>query len=200
MILHHQIERPKEPPLFRAAVFICSPLPFSRSVEHGIDVRTYFGLEGTHPLSGARPTTVPDHLIPAPYFLQRDNPDDPGPNGNGNGNFKIAATPTSPHPPSASLTTGFVRTLASEEAALEDEEPYYNMFHASVDSARIAIPTAHIYGHRDSWRYHSVELIALCNGPKVVFEHDGGHEVPRAASEEICDVIEEVVVKAGLLI
>ena len=76
--------------------------------------------------------------------------------------------------------------------------PFYNMFHATVDNARISIPTAHIYGHRDTWRQHSLDLMKLCVGNVVAFEHDGGHEVPKEASEMICDVVEEVVACAGL--
>lgn len=194
MILHHQIERPTDPPLFRAAIFICSPLPFSRSLDHGIDVRTYFGLKVTQPLSPARPTTVPEYLIPEQYFLQRDERNDSIATSKSKDNGILTQNPT--NTPSASLLAGFVASTSSEDPA--ENGPFYNMFHASVDTLRIAIPTAHIYGRQDSWRHHSLDLIALCEEP-VAFEHDGGHEVPSSASEQICDVIEEVVAKAGLM-
>lgn len=197
MILHHQTDHPTDPPLFRAAIFICSPLPFSRSLEHGIDVRTYFGLQVTQLLNPGRPTTVPEYLIPAQYFLQRDEPNDSEntskSKSKSNGVARQKSTPGS----SSSLAAGFVPSTSSEEPGKKG--PFYNMFHASVDKARIAIPTAHIYGRQDSWRPHSLDLVALCERP-VVFEHDGGHEVPISASEQICDVIEEVVAMAGLTV
>lgn len=177
MILHHQIEHPDKPPLFRAAIFLCSPLPFSLSLHHGVDVRQYFGVPTSQPLSPARPLEVPENLIPESYYLQQN-----GKESNGN---KFA---------SASLTDGF--KPPGVETGGDEGGPYYNMFHPSVDMQRIAIPTAHIYGQKDSWRFHSLDLIAFCKRP-ITFQHDGGHEIPRSASEEICDTIEELMARAG---
>ena len=76
-------------------------------------------------------------------------------------------------------------------------EMYYQMFHPTVDSIRIQIPTAHIYGQKDPWYLHSKELVKLCSKDVAsVFEHDGGHVIPRLLSEEICDVIETAVAMA----
>lgn len=72
------------------------------------------------------------------------------------------------------------------------------MFHPSESDARISIPTAHIYGAKDIWRLHSVDLKALSRSDVVsLFEHDHGHEIPRQYSEEICDAIETAVARAG---
>ncbi|RFU28990.1 hypothetical protein B7463_g7332, partial [Scytalidium lignicola] len=156
-ILHRQLKYPTEPPLFRAAIFICSPLPFSRDVTHGMDLRGYFGVTAPKPLSNGRPITVPKNLIPEPYFLQPDTEFD--------------------------SDSGY--------SSQEDVSHNYNMFHPAVDKVRISIPTAHIYGREDAWRNHSLELLRFCNAP-LSFQHDGGHEIPRSASDEICDLIEEV--------
>ena len=221
MLLHHQMEHPSEPPLFHAAIFICAPLPFACSPNHGIDVRKYFGVEVSKPLSTDRPTTVPARLIPAQSLVKGDravdadgqpsnescsdsdsNSDskssDSGSDLTSPSSSSERSTPSSKYsriPSQASLTTGFV---AFKPTAAEPASPSYNMFHATSDSTRIVIPTAHIYGLLDAWRPHSLELAMLCAGPVVAFQHDGGHEVPRAASEMICDAIEEVAACAGL--
>lgn len=71
------------------------------------------------------------------------------------------------------------------------------MYHSTVDEVRLTLPTAHIVGRNDSWRPHSLDLADLCT-QKLVIEHYGGHEVPRGASGEICDIFEEVVALAGI--
>lgn len=91
--------------------------------------------------------------------------------------------------------------------------PFYQMFHTSSDPAiRIPVPTAHILGRQDKlWREHSRELVKLCaekpamapggNVGRYVYEFDGGHEIPcdEGDVEVICDVIESVAARAGLI-
>ena len=73
----------------------------------------------------------------------------------------------------------------------EKREIFYQMFHASVDEVRIASPTVHLFGRKDKWRLHSVDVVKLCQPQRAqVVEHDGGHEVPKSADEDICDAIE----------
>ncbi|KAM3436083.1 hypothetical protein MY4824_004561 [Beauveria thailandica] len=175
MLLREQLElagrRKTTPPLFKAAMFICSPLPFSCTTDHGVDVRSYFGIQPSlKPLPSNRPTIVPDYLV-ADAFFRRNDKD------------------------LARSATGF----EDKEDYKVEAEPYYNMLHPDVDTARISIPTAHVYGKKDSWRRHSMDLVRLCEGSnRICFQHDGGHEVPRAASEEICDLFEELIARAGL--
>lgn len=223
MILHHQIEHPSESPLFHAAIFICAPLPFACSPSHGIDVRKYFGVDVSEPLSTDRPTMVPARLIPAPTPVKSDkavnadakpssesdsdsDSDSIGGSDSSNSGSDLTSSASSsgrstPFSKSsvilsqASLRTGFETFKPS---AADPSSPLYNMFHATADTSRIVIPTAHIYGLGDEWRPHSLDLVTLCAGPVVAFQHDGGHEVPRAASEMICDAVEEVVAYAGL--
>lgn len=157
MLMRQRLEGAE--PAFRAAMFICSPLPFSCTPDNGIDVRRYFGVDpDSSPLPGRR-TSVPGDLVADSYFL-RDEDSDP----------------------------------AAEKPL------YYNMFHPDVDDVRISIPTAHVHGRKDSWRQHSRQLVGLCDRSKAkVFEHGGGHEVPRDAQEDLCDLFEDLVARAGLL-
>lgn len=134
-----------------------------------------------------RPTTVPDYLVAEEYFLRNDKD-------------------------IAGVARGFEKaddeseeswdSMKEEKGEEEGGEggPYYNMLHPTVDKFRIRVPTAHVYGRKDSWRGHSMDLMGLCDSKKCVkFEHDGGHEVPRSASEEMCDLFEELMARAGLL-
>lgn len=85
-------------------------------------------------------------------------------------------------------------------AAANPSKTFYQMFHATVDTVRVCIPTAHVYGRMDPWAPHSRDLVALCEKSLAyVIEHDGGHDVPRELSDEMSDLIENTVAKAGCL-
>jgi pimeloyl-ACP methyl ester carboxylesterase len=216
MLLHHSLEHPSESPLFKAAIFICAPLPFAKNKGVGIDVRAYFGVPvPSRKHSGL--TIVDPSLVPEKYFLRRDDGDI---DSNSDTSAGSSRTPSPapiqplafPHPnlqrsASAPLEDNSDSEAGSGvESAAEDEGEdegkdkglFYNLFHASATHLRISIPTAHIYGRQDEWRAHSISLVGLCAGPVVCFEHDGGHEVPRGASEEIADVVEEVIARVGI--
>ncbi|KAL8646418.1 MAG: hypothetical protein Q9226_006865 [Calogaya cf. arnoldii] len=143
---------------------------FSQSLDFGIDARKYFGLRGIQrPSKPGCPTTVPAYLVTDPAYLEADNEQDESSSSSSSDDdsqpFRKRAHPT-----------------------------FYQMYHFSVDTVRIQIPTVHIYGRQDKWRLHSKDLVSLC--PKnlaTVFEHDGGHEIPKSASEDICDAIETPV-------
>lgn len=52
--------------------------------------------------------------------------------------------------------------------------------HPSVDTLRIGIPTAHIYGSKDPYYRQSLELARLCESQWMsTYEHPDGHIVPR---------------------
>ncbi|KAI9675994.1 MAG: hypothetical protein M1817_000737 [Caeruleum heppii] len=188
MIIHHQLAHGTEtPPLFRAAVFMCSPIPFSHSLEFGIDTRNYFGTPASkpNPARPACPTKVPEYLITDPRYLR--------------GEEALAADKQRKTPPKEDIGQGGVVTGAAEQACAPSLSSssvlntYYQMFHHTTDSVRIEIPTAHIYGRKDKWRLHSMDLVKLCDSTQVsVLEHLSGHEVPRDASEDICDIVETV--------
>ena len=150
------------------AIFLCSPIPFSQSLDFGIDARRYFGLRGKlKPSRPGCPTTVPEYLITDPAYLKSQNELDEDSSDSDD-------APTYHHP----------------------REIYYQMYHASVDRIRINVPTANILGRQDQWRLHSKDLADLCaRNLTTLVEHDGGHEIPRSASEEVCDAIEITAAK-----
>lgn len=76
-------------------------------------------------------------------------------------------------------------------------ELWYNMWHANATGIRVGVPSVHVYGTRDEWYAHSVDVAGLCEGA-VVVEHGGGHEIPREVAEEVVDALEEVVWGLGL--
>ncbi|KAI0970357.1 serine hydrolase FSH [Xylaria arbuscula] len=161
LLLHQELLG--EEPVFKAAIFIGSPLPFSHRLDVGIDCSTgtSYGI-GDEPRNAyGRPTTIPPHLLTDPTKL--DTP---------------------------------MQSQGSEDTCSEAAQ--YQMFHADVDGVRIQVPTGHIYGSEDKWFFHSQELVRLCRADvSTVFQHMGGHEVPRAYTEEICDVIEAVFSRIG---
>jgi hypothetical protein len=166
MILRHQIQNPSKSPLFHMAIFICSPMPFSQDLDVGIDARRYFGLTGIQrPSRPGCPTNVPEYLMTDPAYLKGEDEIDSSSSDDDN-----------------------------QPAILVSPRIHYQMYHSSVDNARINISTVHVYGRRDKWRLHSKDLVKLCTKDlATVFEHDGGHEIPSSAGEEICDAIEIAV-------
>jgi predicted esterase len=154
ILLHAELEG--KTPMFKAAIFIGSPVPFARCTTVGVDARSYFGVKDRSPNKHKRPTTIPAHLITDPAYLR--NP--------------------------MQLENAFADSIQ------------YQMFHPAVDDVRIRVPTGHVLGRRDKWYLHSKELMGLCQEDQCfAFEHDGGHEVPRAHTEELCDLIETVLAK-----
>ena len=175
MILHHELENPSAPPLFTFAIFIGSPLPFSHSLKHGIDTRTYFGVSASLNCRLSkdykRPNKVPGYLITPDRYLKGDTDDE--------------GSSTDDEVPSKN--TSLKHTAA-------DEDIYYQMFHSTADEVRMKIPTVHIFGRQDPWYLHSKDVLQLaCPDQASVLEHCYGHEVPRHLSEEICDLIEWAV-------
>lgn len=156
LLLHQELDQ-QEPPIFKAAIFIASPVPFSYKTNVGIDARKYFGISETPRNDHNRPTSIPAHLVTDAAYLR--NPAQLG-----------------------------------EPGPFEDVR--YQMFHPTTDAVRIRVATGHVYGTRDKWFHHSKDLERLCREDmRTVFQHDGGHEVPRAYTEEICDLIETVLSK-----
>jgi predicted esterase len=65
----------------------------------------------------------------------------------------------------------------------------------------IDVPTAHIVGSKDQYCQASLRLIEICNRKsRVVYDHGGGHDVPRdtKATKEMVSTIKEVLDKAHL--
>lgn len=111
--------------------------------------------------------------------------------------FGVPLSPPNPHGRPTKIPEQLVTDPAylRNPAQLGDgaEAFLYQMFQSDCDSARIRVPTGHVIGSRDKWCLHSKELVALCSADKRhVFTHDGGHEIPRGYTEELCDLVETV--------
>lgn len=95
-------------------------------------------------------------------------------------------------PPHLLTDPAYLRNPAQLERVSCDNVQY-QMFHPTADEVRITLPTGHVMGMQDKWLCHSKDLVGLCQEDcRVVLQHHGGHEVPRAYTEEICDVVETV--------
>lgn len=158
ILLHCEAEQKASP--FRFAIFICSPLPFSHSLAHGVDTRTAFGVPSiTKPVRPGCPDTVPPDLVPDSRYLQGEQ----------------------------------------HQGSSSGEETFYQMFLGSVDTVRISARTGHVIGAHDEWRRHSESLVELCvKKSRTVLYHQGGHEIPETFSEELCDLIETLVMESEL--
>ena len=179
-------------PLFRAAVFICSPLPFSKSLQYGVDTRVSFGLPGTPTLEELgwgtdRMTEISAALLPSDArFLLPDTEELPPRDIDGEGGRD-----------SEEHHGGF------DGASTRCHGPFYQMFHPDSDPAAIiSIPTAHIIGRRDKlWGEHSKVLADLCTPTgRSVYDFYGGHEIPKDEDvvADISDIIQTVAARAGL--
>lgn len=244
MILHQQIAN--EQPLFEVAIFICSPIPFSESLEHGIDTRKYFGLKTDVPSRPNAISEIPDYLITHKAYLNGEEEDDvesedgdsvdeelmikatryerpqlgkfketevivkeialDNDDEDGNDSYTPASSVSDSDNDTrfSSLDTSLSNSVVfTSRSKLEKPSTFYQMFFPTVDSMRINIPTAHIYGREDSWRRHSMCLVDLCEQHNAgVYQHQGGHAVPGAAAiedvEGMCDVIESAFASVGV--
>lgn len=61
-------------------------------------------------------------------------------------------------------------------------------------SARIRIPTAHIYGSKDPRWPAAIQLAEFCDD-RIEYDHGGGHDIPRSTevSVKIADMLRQVV-------
>ncbi|KAF1985909.1 alpha/beta-hydrolase [Aulographum hederae CBS 113979] len=164
MMLEHSINNPSFPPLFRGAIFLNSTIPFSTTTTHGLDIRTYFGVPADVPARPDRPSIMPEHLITDPGFLRAQG--------------SIART-----------THGYE---GDDVKSIKSGDVHFMMWHHTADEARIGVPTAHFYGRRDRWKSNSLDLLELCSGETSVYEHEGGHEVPRDEAEAMAKVMLEM--------
>jgi len=200
-MLLHRLTTPTGAPLFRAAIFICSPLPFSSNLWNGIDTRRYFGpsSRALNPVRRDCPTEIPSYLVTDPRYLRgeewfEEHEGKQGRVGDEEGRVVIDSdsSDASESESDASLSSSSELSRGSSRSA----SPWYQMFHHTCDEIRIQIPTVNIIGLRDQWRLHSKDLIRLCDeGNTAVFEHNGGHEIPRYASEDICDLVEDLFLR-----
>ena len=112
----------------------------------------------------------------------------------------------------ASIAATFIVKMSSEASTLIDSAFRCAIFicagdawdshgggtvlRADVVGEVIRIPTVHIIGFKDQMYESSVGLSRLCDGQcREVFDHGGGHEVPRAAkaTTRMAQVIKTVI-------
>ena len=173
-----------------------SPMPFSYSVENGIDTRSYFGLKATEPARPGCPDKVPEYLLTNKAYLIGEEEKEIAEEEGGRTGEVYDQTPSVFTTEVDDCTPSSRTDRVSNADTKQRKQTFYQMFFPTVDAIRISVPTAHIYGRTDPWRRHSMNLVQLCRGETaVVYEHSGGHEVPKSIEEceYICEAVETVV-------
>ena len=173
MILRHQLEKPFDPPLFRFAIFMCSSLPFSWGDDYGFDV-TSLMLAGQSAISDLSE-------------WQRASMNEPA----------LGEDTLNSLPPQMRE-----RARLRIQAIMDNEEVLgkHRRFHAEATTERIKIPTVHVYGAKDEAQDQSLALLNLCDSESSqVVKHEGGHELPRAASQDIAKAIQRAAVRADFM-
>ena len=163
VILHHQITQPYGPRLFRFAIFICAPLPWSIDRTSGVDVTSLVVRDGN----------VPVELLEIQRRLEE---------------VRNALGETSRIVPLERVPEalrGAVSEIGRTTHGPYDHERHpIRRFQPEVDPVHIGIPTAHIVGKHDEVSDSSHQLIQLCDEKYAgVYEHTGGHEVWRTADD-----------------
>lgn len=226
VLLHHQISFPQEPPPFRLAIFICGSLPFSIDNDFGVDLTQLFSVV-TDPISGdikRWKIDLPCEKEPAepPYFTPQTHVEPPasvspiistssssrGENspeqlsslGSSVPRSRDPTTPYTPQSDGQPADDVSATSLATKLTAAAKDS--IRRFHSTIDTARIEIPTAHIYGRHDPYFSQSLELVNMCQSDlAMTFDHGGGHDIPRSAevNEAIAGVIERTVTRSELM-
>lgn len=169
---------PYEPPLFRSAIFISATLPWSADNTNGIDVT---------------PLIVRRKSVPVDLGILKGQIE--------------AAIADADYNPMTSDAPGIPPALINVIAELGNEPYDYNRyvtrkFHPEVDEVRIQIPTAHVLARKDPLYASGLKLVDMCDRRYAsVYEHNGGHEVPRFTAEKraIQNLIQKTLVRSEFL-
>lgn len=163
VILHHQLTNPYEPRLFRFAIFICAPLPWSIDRTSGIDVTSLI----------VRDVNVPVELLDIQKRLEEVRND----LGEASTTNPLESVPNA-------LRDAVSEVRRTIDGPYDHEQHPVRRFHPKVDQIRIELPTAHIRGKTDEVSDSTHQLIQLCDEKYVgVYEHAGGHEAWRTAAD-----------------
>ncbi|KAH8692260.1 serine hydrolase FSH [Talaromyces proteolyticus] len=179
LMLKRQKHYPLMPPLFRFMVFWGGNLPWSADQEEGIEVTDWIL---AHRLV---PPDIEDirsfNAWAAEHPDDRPDPDDP----------------TGINPALHPLIPGW---LAGK---VFDRRNYYTrVYHPDVTQTRLQIPTLHVLGKADEVYGGSKRMAELCNAKtRVVYEHKGGHDVPRDRTDilRIKELFEKTVARSQQL-
>lgn len=166
-LLYHERTRPNTPPPFRLAVFICGgvPLPVLEDLGLPISSEAQEWDDETRRLLLSKTT---DHS-----WLNRKN-------GAGLG---AAIDRWAPVPGTCPVIRG-----------VEHQTSVFGLdFTLKPADMRIRIPTVHICGSRDPRFPSAVQLHALCEDEAPLWDHGGGHDIPRG--KETSQRIAELLVK-----
>lgn len=173
VILHHQLTNPYKPRLFRFAIFICAPLPWSIDRTSGVDVTSLI----------VGDVKVPVELLDIQKSLEEAR--------NGSGETSTTNPPESVPNALRDAVSEVRRTI---DGPYDHEQHPIRRFHPEVDLTRIELPTAHIVGKNDQVSDSSHQLIQLCDEKHAgVYEHAGGHEVWRTAGD--LEMIKNLILK-----
>ena len=173
VILHHQITQPYEQRLFRFAIFICAPLPWSVDPNSGIDVTSLIVQDGN----------VPVELLEIRRRLEEVRSD-------------LGETSmVNPLERIPEALRGAVSEMRQTTHGPYDQEQHpIRRFHPDIDQVRIELPTAHIVGKHDQVSDSSNQLVQLCDEKYAgIHEHAGGHEVSSTADD--LQVIKNLILK-----
>lgn len=163
VILHHQLTNPYKPRLFRFAIFVCAPLPWSIDRTSGVDVTSLI----------VRDVKVPVELSEIRKRLEEVR----------SGLGETSTTSPLESVPDA-LRDAVSELRRTSDGTYDHQEHPIRRFHPEVDQIRIELPTAHIVGKTDQVSDSSHQLVQLCDEKYAgVYEHDGGHEVWRTAGD-----------------
>ncbi|KAF3403575.1 hypothetical protein F1880_009572 [Penicillium rolfsii] len=166
-LLYHERIRPDVPPPFRLAVFICGgvPLPVLEDLGFPISQEAQEWDDETRRLLLSKTT---DHS-----WLNRKNR--PG--------LGAATDRWAPVPGTCPIIRGS-----------EHPTSVFGLdFTLKPADIKIRIPTVHICGSRDPRFPSAVQLHALCEEEAPLWDHGGGHDIPRG--KEISQRIAELLVK-----
>lgn len=178
ILLQRQLDHPSKPPQFHFAIFICGLLPFSPHTDFHKELYDGFRHQAVN-----SPITSLDEKVP----LDRSA-------FNSDIEWTSAVSSAITKRPSAAVAQQVIAMFESLRGNSRQSMP--TAWHPLWDDPRIDMPTAHIIGAKDSWMPQSLLLKDFCvESQSRLFDHRGGHEVPR--SESVAKGIADCIVWAA---
>ncbi|KAH8912858.1 hypothetical protein BR93DRAFT_933788 [Coniochaeta sp. PMI_546] len=162
-LLYHSRENPSEPLPFKSVIFICGGIPFA--------VLEDLGYKVSPKAHGVNDQTVRVMKQKAANLAHMAANLDQIKHGIG--------------------LWDDTSDLIHDPAVMPEERDVFGIDFTTVpDDLRINIPTVHIYGAKDPRWPSSMQLAYFCTDRKM-FDHGGGHDIPRSTSvsEKIAELI-----------
>jgi len=170
-MLYHAKERPDEPLPFKSAIFICGAVPFAVLEDLGMPV-------------SQKAKDINDRTGEA---LRRKA-----------GKLREMAANLDKIPPGFGLWDDTADLLHDPAQMPERSDVFGLDFTKFPDDALVSIPTVHIYGSKDPRWPNSMHLAHFCSN-KTMYDHGGGHEIPRSTevSLRIAGLVRQVTQEAA---